>query len=308
MVDRWQSRYLGSIVGLDSLTSRKDESDTKCAPFSPMNKRATSLYKDISSPLSNLLDHRRSKLRELKSKDFFTLPSSEQVAPVKAEKACKECNKKLSGKLARIPNTQERYHWSCLKCEGYNSALHLKCFRCTGCQKVLQPSSIYTDIQGYFCQQCTNDRLPDNQEQLSKHMKIVPQPQAVFPTQPSIILDNNSLLCEDNMSDTSSISSESDIADAYASMSISTPTSRCSYSTPAHRKVAPKNDIVKPSLLMSSRGRPLPRFGVVRDCPRCNERITSVHDEIPGPKASRWHKKCLKIKQLENYILGVQLV
>jgi hypothetical protein len=124
-------------------------------------------------------------------------------------------------------------------------------------------------------------------------MKIVPQPQAVFPTQPSIILDNNSLLCEDNMSDTSSISSENDIADAYASMSISTPTSRCSYSTPAHRKVAPKNDIVKPSLLMSSRGRPLPRFGVVRDCPRCNERITSVHDEIPGPKASRWHKKCL---------------
>lgn len=124
-------------------------------------------------------------------------------------------------------------------------------------------------------------------------MKIVPQPQTVSSTQPSIILDNNSLLCEDNMSDTSSISSENDIADTYASMSISTPTSRCSYSTPAHRKVAPKNDIVKPSLLMSSRGRPLPRFGVVRDCPRCNERITSVHDEIPGPKASRWHKKCL---------------
>ncbi|CEG83011.1 Putative Cyclin-dependent protein kinase [Rhizopus microsporus] len=50
---------------------------------------------------------------------------------------------------------------------------------------------------------------------------------------------------------------------------------------------------VKPSSLMSSREKPLPRFGIVRACPRCNERITSVHEEIPGPKASRWHKKCL---------------
>jgi hypothetical protein len=130
---------LGSIVGLDSLTSRKDESDTKCAPFSPMNKRATSLYKDISSPLSNLLDHRRSKLRELKSKDFFTLPSSEQVAPVKAEKACKECNKKLSGKLARIPNTQERYHWSCLKCEGCKKLFENTSFVVDPYKKVYHP-------------------------------------------------------------------------------------------------------------------------------------------------------------------------
>lgn len=50
---------------------------------------------------------------------------------------------------------------------------------------------------------------------------------------------------------------------------------------------------IKPSSLMSSRGRPLPRFGVVRDCPGCNQRIVSVHEEIPGPKAARWHKKCL---------------
>jgi hypothetical protein len=50
---------------------------------------------------------------------------------------------------------------------------------------------------------------------------------------------------------------------------------------------------IKPSSLMSSRGRPLPRFGVTKDCPGCNKRIVSVHEEIPGPKASRWHKKCL---------------
>ena len=44
---------------------------------------------------------------------------------------------------------------------------------------------------------------------------------------------------------------------------------------------------------MSSRGKPLPRFGIIRDCPGCNLRINSFQDEIPGPKAARWHKKCL---------------
>lgn len=53
-------------------------------------------------------------------------------------------------------------------------------------------------------------------------------------------------------------------------------------------------EAIKPSSLMSSRGRrPLPRFGVLRDCAGCNQRIYSVHEEIPGPKASKWHKKCL---------------
>lgn len=54
-----------------------------------------------------------------------------------------------------------------------------------------------------------------------------------------------------------------------------------------------KQATVKPSTLMSSRGRPLPKFGVVKECAGCGQRIYSVHEEAPGPKASRWHKKCL---------------
>ncbi|RCI04670.1 hypothetical protein CU098_012061 [Rhizopus stolonifer] len=339
MIDRWQSRYLGSIVGLDSISpsAKDDTNNNKRIPFSPISQRATSIYKDLTNPLSSLLDHRRSKLCELKSKDLFASPS-EQPATEKPENSCQECYKKLSGKLVRIPNSQVRYHWSCLKCESCkgvfentsfiidsskkvyhpkcalflspsttcsrcslvisekyiavnSSVLHLKCFRCTGCQKVLQPSSIYTDDQGYFCQHCTNNKPVCDQEQLSKYMKIVPQPQTISKNSSSTMFDN-SLLYEDNLSDTASVSSDSDLIDSYSKMSVSTPKSRYSYS-PANRRVAPKSDVVKPSSLMSSRGRPLPRFGVVRDCPRCNERIDSVHDEIPGPKASRWHKKCL---------------
>jgi hypothetical protein len=37
----------------------------------------------------------------------------------------------------------------------------------------------------------------------------------------------------------------------------------------------------------------LPKFGVVKECAGCGQRIYSVHEEAPGPKASRWHKKCL---------------
>ncbi|KAI9243990.1 hypothetical protein BY458DRAFT_447986 [Sporodiniella umbellata] len=337
MIDRWQSRYLGNIVGLDGVDQLpKDETSSKRALFSPISQRASSVYKGFTSPLNNLLDHRRSKLREIKSKELLGLP--EQTTAPNPKKTCQECRKKLTGKVVRLPDTQEKYHWACLKCENCkgvfentsfvvdpckkiyhpkcalflspsttcsrcslvisekyiavnNSILHLKCFRCTDCQKVLQPSAIYTDNCGYFCQQCTVKNPNCDQEQTAQHMKIVPQPQSIAKTPSSTNIDKT-LVYEDDQSNTIGISSESDFEDIYSKMSISTPKSRHSYS-PANRRVAPKVDIVKPSSLMSSRGRPLPRFGVIRDCPRCNERIASVHDEIPGPKASRWHKKCL---------------
>lgn len=54
-----------------------------------------------------------------------------------------------------------------------------------------------------------------------------------------------------------------------------------------------QNDTVKSSLLMSSRRRPLPSFETTRECPKCGKRITSISEETLGPKASKWHKKCL---------------
>ena len=154
-----------------------------------------------------------------------------------------------------------------------------QCFRCTGCQKILAPASIYTELNGSFCQSCTSEKLTEDKETLSKNMKIVPQPQSLVTTSPTTAstLDMSALT--------------QGLVNCIISPSVET-TKSLPLST-SQMKAENTNEIVKPSSLMSSRGRPLPRFGVTRDCPGCSQRIVSVHEEIPGPKAARWHKKCL---------------
>ncbi|KAI8353219.1 hypothetical protein BD560DRAFT_427051 [Blakeslea trispora] len=280
VVDRWQSRqpiikdhrYLGSVIGLDSLSKKASELSKATLPKTSLDY--------------GLLDSRK-----VRSSQSMTLQSASST---KAE--CGLCQKKLSGKTVRLPDGSVKYHWHCLQCKGcglpfedpsfyidpskhiyhpqcapsiqtcsrcsqaiadtylhYNThILHPRCFRCTGCQKILHPTSIYTDFQGPYCQTCTNETLDQDKQVLSDHLKIVPSPISTSTKHHDI---------------TSPITPLSPLAQI------------------------PEN--VKPSTLMSSRGRPLPKFGLVRDCAGCHERIVSVHEEIPGPKASKWHKKCL---------------
>lgn len=115
-------------------------------------------------------------------------------------------------------------------------------------------------------------------------MKIVPQPHVIPMVSPANGLD------------------VSELAQSMTKCSMS-PSVERTMSSPSSRSRLPElpqekldESVIKPSSLMSSRGRPLPRFGVVRDCPGCSQRIVSVHEEIPGPKAARWHKKCLACK------------
>ncbi|KAI8340738.1 hypothetical protein BC941DRAFT_467904 [Chlamydoabsidia padenii] len=48
-----------------------------------------------------------------------------------------------------------------------------------------------------------------------------------------------------------------------------------------------------PSRIWMQRTRVLPKLGGSKICPGCNKSI-AVMDDTPGPRASRWHKKCLK--------------
>ncbi|KAI8646922.1 hypothetical protein BD408DRAFT_473751 [Parasitella parasitica] len=302
-VDRWQSRYLGNVVGLDNLSSPLDEEDrSACSPLSQHTN--SPIIKRISKPFSSLLDSRR--VTPFKS---ITSPSLNKRYSMNnlTLSNCGECHKKLSGKTVRLPDSHVKYHWSCLQCKECHlpfedtsffidalknvyhpsctpsnavvqncsrcsqvitdnylalnaTVLHPRCFRCTGCQKILHPASIYIDLNGSHCQTCSSDNITDK-ETLSKHMKIVPQ-----------------------------------LLKVAANNGISITTKHC-FSPVEEIATSPNGyiaDTVKPSSLMSSRGRrPLPRFGLIRDCAGCNQRILSVHEEIPGPKASKWHKKCL---------------
>lgn len=80
-------------------------------PFSPSIYRSPSAYRKIAQPLFSLLDFNRSGLIKPKLQGIF-VPS-----PPKARNVCQKCNKRLSGKLVRLPDSKERYHWSCLKRE-----------------------------------------------------------------------------------------------------------------------------------------------------------------------------------------------
>lgn len=68
------------------------------------------------------------------------------------------------------------------------------------------------------------------------------------------------------------------------------PRRRCNSTITA---IAPFGEVLSPSQLFMSRTRELPKLGGSKVCPHCRNSI-AVWDETPGPRASRWHKKCLK--------------
>lgn len=108
---------MGSVIGLDTLTSPvekeqdKEESRAACSPF--IQRTSTPILKRITKPFNNLLDSRR----VAPSKNSVT-PSPSKRFSTLTENNCGECYKKLSGKTVRLPDTQVRYHWKCLKCNG----------------------------------------------------------------------------------------------------------------------------------------------------------------------------------------------
>lgn len=144
---------------------------------------------------------------------------------------------------------------------------------------MLSPSSIYTDTgAAAYCQPCAKktDKIPDNAE-----TRIVPQ---LHPPPPQV--NNNPL----SPTLTQSMESLSTLASSHSNGS-STPTSPSS--SQQQQQPIQQQQQVMPSSLMSRRAKPLPKFGMRKVCAGCNQTIASVHDEKPGPRATRWHKKCL---------------
>jgi hypothetical protein len=117
------NRYLGSVMGLNNLASpidddkeEKDEKDELSrSACSPLTQRTTSpILKRIAKPFNSLLDSRR--VTPSKSNNGPVIPPR-RFSATTTENSCGECNKKLSGKTVRLPDTQVRYHWKCLKCK-----------------------------------------------------------------------------------------------------------------------------------------------------------------------------------------------
>ncbi|KAI7866149.1 hypothetical protein BDF14DRAFT_881333 [Spinellus fusiger] len=327
-IDRWQSRYLGNIMGLNAL---------KLQPKSPEITLAKAPAKPSPRPVS---------LREVAAitSPKANLPILTIIPPAQINE-CNECHKKLSGKIVRLPESNTRYHWACLRCFSchdpfedvnfyvdanksiyhpkcaplamnfractrcslsitdnylmiHHSVIHSSCFRCTTCSKVLQPSTFYTDIKGAHCQDCTESVLLLDKTVLDQHLKIVPQLMNTR-THLNTPMQASSFSLKSNYTTSTSTNTStcaSPINSANHSM-IGSPQSGV-------HSLDSTQEIIPPSALMSSRGRPLPRFGTTKTCPGCTQKIASIHEEKQGPKATRWHIKCLTCtrcsKQLDS--------
>ncbi|ORY95550.1 hypothetical protein BCR43DRAFT_515671 [Syncephalastrum racemosum] len=272
LVDRWQSRYMGDVL---------DKKPALSSPLlTPQRRRPT---------VSGLWES-----------------TAKKVAP-SPQPSCPGCQKELNGKTVRLPQSQQAYHWACLKCEKCKEPfeetsfhtdderriyhpkcapelrriqcgrcsqtirdayliirqrpLHSRCFRCTECQKVLQPSSMYAEHTTLpYCQPCSRQQAQKNSSEPEENFKIVPQ---FHPPPPHYAKEHEP---------------------------------KSLHKEPALPQQLPQAQpqSVHASSLMSRRGRPLPSFGQSKTCPGCCQRIASVHEERPGPRATRWHLKCLK--------------
>ncbi|KAI9485880.1 MAG: hypothetical protein EXX96DRAFT_471379 [Benjaminiella poitrasii] len=327
-IDRWQARYL-NVIGMEGLISPVNN-ESNLSPVQCHVEEDKLLLNTNHTSKSTNQRMESKKNAPLKSITNSVLGSgrisANKVNP--SNNNCGKCNKKLSGKTVRLPDSQAKYHQSCLTCKECNLpfeeayfftdplknvyhpkcapsntivhtcsrcshsiignyitisslVLHPRCFRCTGCQKVLTPSSIYIDMNGSYCQSCSNKKLLNDKETHTKHIKIVPQLQK-----------NITAVSNANIIDTLALHTKSN-GSCNSPFTESTVTSPITLSGNSSDL---KAETVKPSSLMSSRGRPLPLFGIVRECAGCKQRIHSVHEEIPGPKASKWHRKCLACK------------
>lgn len=252
-------------------STKTGEIDEKDIPFSPSIKRSSSLYKKIPISLNSIFDIKQPNLSGLRQKN------TSASFPIKSTKICQKCSKKLSGKVVRIPDSQKRYHWSCLKCKGCKGLFENTSFTVDSSKSVYHPQC------SPFISLATNKSY--NQHESNSKGRATDSSSPTIQVVPSFTLLIKSPT--DSLNSSTSIFSKNMYNSPYRSRP-NTPNCNLTY-----RKVAPKEDPVKPSLLMSSRDRPLPKFGVLRKCPGCGDRITSVRDELSGPNALKWHKKCL---------------
>ncbi|KAF9433873.1 hypothetical protein BGZ76_008874, partial [Entomortierella beljakovae] len=227
---------------------------------------------------------------------------------------CHHCHKVISNKSIRFA--------------GMN--YHPQCFTCSHCSKVLTSTSKFFEVDGQVeCEQCCNER-----DTVRLAPKMVPVPRATdhFPMPAMVIatVDNNGRLdpsgpgmmatstnnisVHDNLSRSGSITGNGSPTSDASSPTLRSPGSPTSYpsasdlnsgsTSPVLVVTSPIAQRTTPPTLTSffgTRTRPLPKFGGVTSCPRCQQPV-GVMDQVPGPKNEKWHKKCLNCRDCKKVL------
>ncbi|CDH58455.1 hypothetical protein RO3G_03861 [Lichtheimia corymbifera JMRC:FSU:9682] len=227
-----------------------------------------------------------------------TSTSTTTTTTKNGRRMCAECNKPLQGTKVKMPSPSGDiwYHYDCLKCAGCrghfteskivrlgNTIYHPEClppsepaeeqqhYKCHTCQKAIKDKCVrngskYYHIECFQCRKC---------------QKVLDHSRPFYEVQ-------NEPHCESCVNHTSPRPSNQGPPTPRP-----TPSHRMRGSTstpllPSHRTF--DNN---PSSLLMHRTRALPRLGGSKYCPRCHASI-AIMDEIPGPNATRWHRKCLR--------------
>ncbi|KAI8100053.1 uncharacterized protein BX664DRAFT_382494 [Halteromyces radiatus] len=161
---------------------------------------------------------------------------------------------------------------------------HPKCFICFSCHENLPSDKPFYDIQQEaHCEECTRQIIKTGSRSNIYNNKTEKT-------------NNNRPTCTTSSSASSSI--RSSISPLSPSMS-----------SPLFADNNEKAET--PSHIWMHRTRALPKLGGSKICAGCHKSI-AVMEDTPGPKASRWHKKCLKCtgckKQLDSSVKKLTVV
>ncbi|ORZ02481.1 hypothetical protein BCR43DRAFT_519798 [Syncephalastrum racemosum] len=213
--------------------------------------------------------------------------------PGSPAKSCYQCHESLSNKSSRVklstPMGERWFHYPCLRCSGCQGPFtesefvsegdmiyHPKC-RPAPAEKVQQARRQHYPC--YACNKPITDRMLKNGTRYYHSQCFrCHQCQVALPADQAFYEINNEPHCEP----CSSRTPPSPIT-----------TTR---STPFRNQTAPTPPSPSPSTTSSSsilRARALPKLGGAKICPKCRQSI-AIMDDAPGPRASRWHKKCLQ--------------
>ncbi|CAO3626127.1 unnamed protein product [Cunninghamella echinulata] len=188
-----------------------------------------------------------------------------------------QANKKHNPHGAEINTNQQITDYRCHTCQliiedkylkNGTRLFHPKCFTCSSCHEQIPSDKPFYDIQQEaHCESCTQKIMKTNPSKSTGYIN------------PS---HNNNKFKSNNVSiDVKSIPNNKEFP-LTLSPSVSSPL------IPWDEQ---KGDT--PSHIWMNRTKALPKLGGSKICPGCNLSI-AVMDDTPGPKASRWHKKCLK--------------
>ncbi|KAI1314407.1 hypothetical protein EDD11_002194 [Mortierella claussenii] len=207
---------------------------------------------------------------------------------------CQQCHKVIGNKSIRF--------------SGLN--YHPQCFACSHCSKVLTSTSRFFEVDGRVeCEQCCDERdharLPPKVVPVARAADHFPMP-VMAPSGPGGITATG-------LSRSGSVLSDSGAASPLRSpgspsfahdVSSDHPNGGGLDSPVLVMAASPLAQRATPPALTSffgTRTRPLPKFGGVKTCPRCQQAV-GVMDQVPGPKNEKWHKKCLNCKECKKVL------